>query len=119
MILPKLGNISFIYFSAVTFTRLPASRQWRRRLLFYFFSPPERGGGGAEAAWAPCKRRKLTCPHGCHLSALVSDRVAGMAAAQVRAGLLAAVSPSKSHQSTSPALSVPDAAPPASQPLAS
>lgn len=118
MILAKLGNISFIYFSAATFTRLPASRRRRQTLLFL---PPGRGGeaGAAGAAGAPCKRRELTCPRGCHLSALVSDRVAGMAAAQVRAGLLAAVSPSKSHQSTSPALSVPDDAPPASQPLAS
>lgn len=53
-----------------------------------------------------CKLREQTCPHYCHLSALDYDHVAGMAAAQVCTGLLAAVSVSRSHQFTCPSLSL-------------
>lgn len=50
------------------------------------------------------------------LSELVCDHVAGAAATQVHAGPPAAVSVSRSHQSTSLALSVPTQAHPSLQP---
>lgn len=58
------------------------------------------------AVGTPCKLGEATCPPRRGMSALVYDHLAGMAATQVCAGLLAAVSVTQSHQSTAPALSV-------------